>query len=390
MKFLHVSDLHIGKKLHNHSLDEDQVYILNQILDIAKDHAVDAILVAGDVYDKSLPSEKATEIFEDWITDLVKNDIAIYIISGNHDSRSRLGFGSRLFASSGIHLVTQYRGRVEKFLLGEGRDAVTLYMLPYVKLRELRKYFPDKDLKNTNHAFKEILAREEISPEEKNILMAHQHVDGGVISESEEIVIGGLDEVDACLFDRFSYVALGHLHKPQIVKSEKIRYSGSVLSYSKSEAASAGKEAKNVLLVEIDKEGKLGVEPIPLHPKRKLVIIRGRLADIARPGGLGSEFANDLVYFELTDEDPQVQVMQRLRPYFKYPLAVEMPGLLKNKKNRPRTAASVSKSPMENIKAFFDETLERELTDDEKLILENVIEDINKEESSGRDKDETY
>ena len=280
MKLLHISDLHIGKKLHGYSLYEDQRFILKQILDIAKEQQVDAIIVAGDVYDKSVPSETATEVFEEWITAVAESKIQIYIISGNHDSRSRLGFGSKIFKENGIHLVTEYDGKIETFSIGEGRDEVKLYMLPFVKLRELRKFFPDAKLDNINDAFKEIFSKEDIDPDEKNVLVAHQHVDGGVISESEAIMIGGLEEVNASLFQDFSYVALGHLHRPQALGSETIRYSGSILSYSQSEARVGGTQAKECVTVEFDDKGEVKVETIPLHPMREVVIVRGLLEEI--------------------------------------------------------------------------------------------------------------
>lgn len=389
MKFLHISDLHIGKRLHGFSLEEDQKYILDQIVDIAEENKVDALIVAGDVYDVGIPSESAMNIFDAWINKLIDKKIAVYIISGNHDSRNRLGFGRKIFEKSGVHLVTEYGGRIETFSLDDEYGQVKIYMLPFLKVRDLRQHFPDRKLVTIDEGMRAVIERENIDPAERNILVAHQYVDGGVTSDSEEIVIGGLEEIHPRIFSDFSYVALGHLHKPQTMGGENIRYSGSILRYSKSEAASEDQESKLCILVDIDGSGKAKCQPIDLIPMRDLITIQGDFKDLIEfaQTGQASDQGIDkcFIYFELTDQHPIPEVMARLRDAYPNTLAMNYINRESMKAAKKTKASSLSRDPRENIEDFFEAIRQRKMDDRELEIVDQILDEIRDGEAGGQE-----
>ena len=236
MKLIHLSDLHIGKRVNEFSMIEDQEYILKQILKIIDNEAPDGVIIAGDVYDKSVPSAEAVELFDDFIVRLSKRDLPVYIISGNHDSPERLAFGNRLMVSSNIYFSSVYNGKTERFELADEYGTTAIYMLPFVKPSHVRRFYPDDKIESYTDAIEVAVREMKINQGNRNIIITHQFVTGAERSDSEDISVGGTDNVDASAFDSFDYVALGHIHRPQNVGSETIRYCGSPLKYSFSEA----------------------------------------------------------------------------------------------------------------------------------------------------------
>ena len=217
MIFIHLSDLHIGKRVNEFSMIEDQEYILKQILNIIDGEAPDGVIIAGDVYDKPVPSAEAVELFDDFIVRLSKRDLPVYIISGNHDSPERLAFGNRLMASSGIHFSSVYNGKTERFELTDEFGTTAIYMLPFVKPSHVRRFYPDDKIESYTDAIEVAVREMHLNQDERNIIITHQFVTGAERSDSEDISVGGTDNVDASAFDGFDYVALGHIHRPQNV-----------------------------------------------------------------------------------------------------------------------------------------------------------------------------
>ena len=267
MKFIHLSDLHIGKRVNEFSMCEDQKYILRQILQIIDDEEPDAVIIAGDVYDKSIPSTEAVELLDSFLYRLSKRRSEVFIISGNHDSPERLSFGSRLIDGSGIHIAPVYSGEIKPFAV----KGVNIYLLPFIKPAHVRRFFEDEKIESYTDAMRVAIERMGVDEAQSNILVTHQFVTGSGITDSEDLSVGGSDNVDASVFEPFDYVALGHLHRPQNCGSEKIRYCGTPLKYSFSEA----NDRKSVTVGELDGEKQLTVRTVELMPQRDMVKLRG-------------------------------------------------------------------------------------------------------------------
>ena len=279
MKILHLSDLHIGKIIYEQSLLEDQEYMLKQIEKIIEKEKIEAVLISGDIYDRSIPPADAVDILNKFLNTLIKTlKVKVFIISGNHDSKERLNFGSQIFENDGLYIQTTYTGKIRKVELTE---KINIYMLPFIKPIEVKQYFENTKIETYNDAIKQIISKEKIDKNKINILMAHQFVTSGTInpetSESETINIGGIDNVDASNFSEFDYVALGHIHGPQKIGNEKIRYSGTMLKYSFSEVA----HNKSAVIIEI-KEGELDYKLKPLIPLRDMRKIQGPIEELIK------------------------------------------------------------------------------------------------------------
>ena len=281
MKLIHLSDLHLGKRVNEFSMLEDQAYILMKILNVIDDEQPDAVLIAGDVYDKTVPSAEAVELFDDFLVRLASRSfrgrsLQIFVISGNHDSPERLAFGGRLMDARGVHLSPVYSGSVKPVTLSDEFGPVNIYMLPFVKPVTVRRFFPDAKIENYTDAIAAAVGSMGIDTSGRNVLIAHQFVTGAERSESEDVSVGGMDNVDVTVFDGFDYVALGHIHGPQNIGSERVRYCGTPLKYSFSEAA----HRKSVTVVELGEKGSLAVRTVPLIPKRDMVDLRGRYDEL--------------------------------------------------------------------------------------------------------------
>lgn len=276
MKFLHLSDLHLGKRIHNFSMIEDQKYILQEILKVADEEKITSVIIAGDVYDKPVPSAEAVALFDDFLVSLAKRNLNVFVISGNHDSPERIAFGEKLMRLGRVYMSPVYNGKIEPVILDDEFGPVNVYMLPFVKPVHVRHYFEEERIEDYTDALKCVIAHMDIRETERNILICHQFVTGAMRSESEEISVGGLDNVDASVFEGFDYVALGHIHGPQNIGGEKVRYCGTPLKYSFSEADNK----KSVTIVELSQKGDMSVTTRELKPLRDLVKIKGFFSDI--------------------------------------------------------------------------------------------------------------
>lgn len=376
MKILHSSDLHIGKRVNEYSMLDEQQYILREILDIAQAEQPDAIILAGDIYDKSVPSAEAVSLFDDFLVGLSQLGKAIFIISGNHDSAERVAFASRIMQVSKIYLSPVYDGQIRPVVLHDGSSEVAFYLLPFIKPSVVLHYAePGTEIKTYDDAMRYVISTMDIDASRSNVLITHQFVTGAKRSESEDTVIGGLDNIDASAFDPFDYVALGHLHRPQYCGRETIRYSGSPLKYSFSEVD----DNKSVTIVEI----KAGQAPViterPLKPLHEWYDLRGTYDELtARDFYDGKGYQEAYVRITLTDEDDIPDGMRKLRTI--YHRLTE----LCYDNNRTRAGMTAIGKPM-NVSTLdpaqlFAELFEKQnaqpLSDEQNKYISNLIDDI--------------
>lgn len=304
MKLLHLGDLHLGKSLGDFDLIEDQKYILNQILEFIDKESVDAVLIAGDVYDRAVPSEAATRLLDLLLNQLASRKVKTFMISGNHDSDERLNYGSALFERNDIYISAKYRGNLDKYVVCDGDTEVNIYLLPFVKASHVKHYYPKAEIETYEDAVKVILENAEIDSEKINILVAHQFVAGKGedpdLSGSEGAgtqSVGLVEKIGYDCFDDFDYVALGHIHSPQRIGRDEVRYSGSPLKYSLSEV----NNEKSVPIVTIDEKNHVNIELFPLKPMRDMRHIKGKMEDLLNKANVTS--TEDFIYATLTDED---------------------------------------------------------------------------------------
>ena len=309
VELIHLSDLHIGKRVHEFSMIEDQKYILAQILAVVKEERADGVILAGDIYDKPVPPAEAVVVFDEFLTSLAQLSVPVFVISGNHDSAERLSFGARLLGGRGIFLSPVYEGSVEPVRLADEYGEVCVYLLPFVKPAVVRHAFEEEEIKSYDDAVRAAVAHMEVDTGKRNVLVAHQFVTGASRCESEELSVGGVDQVDVEAFEVFDYVALGHLHSPQQVGRETVRYCGTPLKYSFSEA----EQEKSVTVVEMKEKGNVEIRKIPLKPLRDMRKIRGTYLDVTALSCYQGTNTEDYLQITLTDEEDIPDGMQKLR-----------------------------------------------------------------------------
>ncbi len=369
MKILHTSDLHLGRSLNEHEdLIEDQRYVLNEMLAIIENNKIDAFLISGDIYDKSIPTIDAINLFNDFLNSLHKLKVEVFIISGNHDSNDRLNYGANLFDMMNIHIESIYKGQIKKYSLKD----VDIYLLPFIKPLHIKKYMADSEYKNINNAndmMKWVLNKEDINKKKKNILMMHQFVVAKgkdlELSDSEMAdSVGTLEKIDAKLLKDFDYVALGHIHKPQKV-TEKIIYSGSPLQYSFSECGNNN----HVVLYDSELDS---IEYIDLKPLRKMRIIKDTFENIMK-----MKKSDDLIKVELLDEEPIISPMDKIKKHFPNALAL---SFVKRKNNNKEIESVANKEYKENPLDAFSDLFEikkgRKMNKEEKGYMEDIINKI--------------
>lgn len=373
MKLLHLSDLHLGKRVNGFSMLEDQRVILTQIADLAEEQTVDAVLLAGDLYDKPVPPAEAVTLLDGFLTRLSGGGIPVFAISGNHDSPERLAFATRLLAGEGIHLTAQYQGPQPPFLLQDEYGDVAIYALPYLKPALVRHWNPEADIASYEEAVSYALGQWAVDKTRRNVLLAHQFVTGGVTCESEERSVGGVDQIPAPLFAAFDYVALGHLHGPQSVGRPTLRYSGSPLKYSFSECG----HEKSVTLVTLKEKGQVEIQALPLPPCRDLREIRGTYEEVtAKPFYQGTN-REDYLHVILTDEEDVPEAMGKLRTIY--------PNLMKLSYDNRRTqgVAEVTgaerpeeKTPLELFQDFYRLQNNQPMAPQQEALVRQLMETI--------------
>lgn len=373
MKLIHLSDLHIGKRVNEFSMLEDQKHILDNILDIIGNEAPDGIIIAGDVYDKSVPSAEAVQLLDSFLCRIAERKIPAYIISGNHDSAERLSFGGRLMDASGIHISPVYNGSVTPLQLSDEYGTVSIYLLPFLKPVNVRRFFPDAEIESYTDAVRVAVENMNIDKSGRNIIVTHQFVTGALRSDSEDISVGGSDNVDASVFDGFDYVALGHIHAPQKIGREAVRYCGTPLKYSFSEA----KHEKSVTVIELREKGKLEIRTVPLEPLRDMREIRGRYEDIVlRDSYLGTN-TDDYVRVTLTDEKDIPDAMNRLRVIYPNIMKLDYDNTRTRSNRITGTSGDVERrSPLELFSEFYEKQNNQPMTEEETAFVSRLIEKI--------------
>lgn len=303
MKLIHLGDLHLGRSLGEFDLIEDQKYILGQIIDLIDKEKVDAVLIAGDVFDKSIPSEAAVNLLDSFLKDLVSRDVKVFMISGNHDSDDRLNYGKWTFEKQGVYISAIYDGELDCHVLKDGDTEINIYMLPFVKASQVRHVYPDETIDTYEDAVRLVIDKAGIDESKCNIVIAHQFVAGKedpLLSGSESIGtqnVGTVEKVGYDCFSKFDYVALGHIHSAQKVGRDLCRYSGTPLKYSLKEI----NDKKSVPLITVNGKNDISFELVLLNPKRDVRHIRGKMEELLDPANISSP--DDFIYATLTDED---------------------------------------------------------------------------------------
>ncbi|HZJ56970.1 MAG TPA: exonuclease SbcCD subunit D [Clostridia bacterium] len=376
MKILHIADLHIGKRVNGFSMIEDQEHILDEILRITREEEPGAVLMAGDIYDKSQPSAEAVELLDEFLTRLTSLGQPVFIISGNHDSPERLSFGSRIMQSNGLHIAGVFDGSLEKMTLEDEHGIINIYMLPFIKPAMVRPFF-EEPIESYEEAVKTVISASSVNADERNILVAHQFVISGMKqpqqSDSEAISVGGLDHVDASVFDDFDYVALGHLHGPQPMGQDWIRYAGSPLKYSFSEA----RHTKSMTMVELGGKGEISIEQIPLAPLRDLRQIKGPIKELISVGSEDAEGAMDYIHAILTDEEEIYDAIGQLRQVYPNLMALDLENSRTQQVYDSEVLAasdSAEKDPLDLFSEFYQIQNNNDLTREEIRVMKEIFE----------------
>ncbi len=370
MKLIHTSDLHLGKRIYEYSMLEDQEFILKRIINIIDIEKPDGIIIAGDIYDKSIPSAEAVQLFDDFLVQLAKRRLEVFVISGNHDSPERIAFGARIMDVSGIHMSPVYSGEVSSFILKDEYGPVNIFMLPFIKPPQVRRFFGE-GVSTYTDAIRTAISGMKIEPKERNVLVTHQFVTGARRSESEEISVGGTDNVDAYVFEPFDYVALGHIHSPQNCGSEKIRYCGTPLKYSFSEA----KDQKSLTVVELHEKGSVSHRTIPLMPKRELVELKGSYEDLTLKAFYeNTTWQEDYTHITLTDEEDIPDAIGKLRTVYHHLMKLDYDNKRTRSNQEISGAEAVeAKTPFELFAEFYEMQNNQPMSEEQSDYMRDLI-----------------
>lgn len=375
MKLIHLSDLHLGKRVNDFPMLEDQAYILDRILEIIDAEQPEAVLIAGDVYDKTIPSSEAVALLDDFLVKLADRSLAVLLISGNHDSPERLAFANRLMEGRGVYIAPVYHGEVTPVTLEDVHGLVDFWLLPFLKPVHLRRFFPEEGVESYTDAMACAIRHMPLDPTRRNVLVTHQFVTGAERCESEEVSVGGADNVDASVFAPFDYVALGHIHGPQSIGEERVRYCGTPLKYSFSEV----RHQKSVTVIELEEKGTLNLRAVPLTPKRDMVELRGGFAQISSPAFYEQVDRDAYVRVILTDENDIYGAMGQLRSIY--------PNLMRLDYDNPRTRsgtaeleeADVKRNPLELFEEFYQQQNHQPMSEEQRGYLAELLEAIQEE-----------
>lgn len=373
MKFFHLSDLHLGKRVNEFSMLEDQWDILQKIVVFAKEHKPDAVLIAGDVYDKSMPIVEAVQLLDKFLVWLNELGIAVFIVSGNHDNAERVAFGAELLKNSSVHIVQSFNGNIAPVTLSDGYGDINIWMLPYLKPSLVRRHFPDKDIYTYSDAISAALSNANIDASARNVLIAHQFVTGAIKSESEEISVGGSENVDSSIFDGFDYVALGHIHRPQQIGRETLRYSGTPLKYSFSEAS----HTKSVTVVDMDGKGEIAISELPLLPLRDMREIRGTYNEIMNRNSYRGTNTEDYIHIVLTDEQDEPDAIAKLRNVYPNLMRLDYDNRRTQAASSLETVASTEKkTPSQLFGELFEIQNGQSMSEEQSKYVTNLFNEI--------------
>lgn len=373
MKLLHLSDLHIGKRVYEFSMLEDQKYILGEILGIVDRERPDGVLLAGDIYDKTVPSGEAVQVLDGFLTVLADRGIPVFLISGNHDSPERIAFGSEIMSGRGVYVSPVYDGTGRSVVMEDQYGPVTIWLLPFLKPAVVRHAFPDQEIGTYEDAVRTAVERLEVDTGTRNVLVSHQFVTGAFRCESEEVSVGGLDQVGVSVFAPFDYVALGHIHSPQHVGRETVRYCGTPLKYSFSEVS----QEKSVTMVELFEKGTIRVSQIPLRPLRDMRKLRGTYIEVTSRDFYKEMNTEDYVQITLTDEDDIPEGIRKLRTVYPNLMRLEYDNR-RTREDREVEAGSQEKdrTPLELLEEFYELQNNQPMNREQKELAEKTIQKI--------------
>ena len=373
MKLLHLSDLHLGKRVNGFSQIPDQKHILNQIMSIVNTEHPDAVLIAGDIYDKSVPSAEAVELFDGFLTRLSRADTDVFLISGNHDSAERIAFGGQLLSAARVYVSPVYDGTILSVDKADEFGTVRFHLLPFLKPAHVRAWFPDAKIVNYSDALETALSVCDLNPEDRHVLLTHQLVTGAERSESEDISIGGSDNVDAQVFAGFDYVALGHLHRPQNIGTN-LRYCGTPLKYSFSEAS----HEKSVTIVDLGKKGDVKIDTVPLTPLHDMKRIRGSYMELMdRSYYRNTDLPECYLHITLTDEEDIPDAIGRLRSVYPYLMQLDYDNRRTRQRRNPlEEAVQPESSPLELFGLLYEKQNNRPMNAEETGYIRTLMEKI--------------
>lgn len=380
MKILHTSDLHIGKYIGTYDLKEDTEYVLNQVVDTAIRERVEVVLISGDVFDRPNPSEEAIKMYVSFLKELLDKNIKVIAISGNHDSGIRLS-AYKAILGKGYFVEGEFNSPMRKVSLNDEYGPVNFYMLPFFTPFIVKSNLKlEKELENYDLAMDEIIKRENIDTSQRNIILAHQFVAGFKFGGSEEDFsysngdeknVAGVGIISLDKFQNFDYVALGHIHKPQKISRETIRYSGSLLKYKTSEIDGPD---KSVVIIDLKEKGNIEVKLDPIKPLHPFVKIEGLLSELTNT----NPNENDYVYLIVDDDKTPIEAKNKLTPYYKRIVDIEFPNdTLQQKMNLDTSLAD--KRPIDFICEYYREKTNKDLDEENKKLLAEIFIEANKE-----------
>lgn len=383
MKILHLADLHLGKILQEQSLIEDQEYMLKEIIEIIKNENVEIVLISGDVYDRSVPPAEAVNLLDNFLKILIKElKIKVFIISGNHDSKDRLGFGSKIFEDEGLYIESKYNGNLRKVELEDSYGKLNIYMLPFVKPIEVKDFFEDDLENNYNTAIHKIIEKERINKEERNIIMIHQFVTAGTIeperTESEILSLGGIENVDVSNFDDFDYVAIGHVHRPQQIGRKEARYAGTMLKYSFSEI----NHNKSVPVIDFKEKGNIEINLKELVPLRDMREIKGPIEELLKKENYELGNVNDYIKAVITNEETIYDAIGQIRRIYPNTLKLEIRNskTINGGQEQDLNLQKVKrKSELELFEDFYKSQNNVDLDEKQKEIIKDIISEVKDE-----------
>ena len=370
MRFLHLADLHIGKRVNGFSMIEDQKFVFEQVYNVIENEKIDGIIMAGDIYDKPVPSAEAVKLFDEMLTRLVSINLPIFVISGNHDSAERIGFGSDILSAAKVYSSRVYNGNLQKIELEDDYGKINVYLLPFIKPATVKNIYKEAEIKDYDDALEYVLSQEKIDETKRNVIVSHQFVTGAMRSESEEVSVGGLDNVSVENYEAFDYVALGHIHRAQQMGRESARYAGTLLKYSFSEE----KHNKSMTIVDLKEKGNIEIKEIPVKPLHDLKTIKGKFSKITSEEFYKELKKEDYYRAVLTDEDDILNAIGKLKSIY--------PNLMSMEYDNTRTRSysvvdnvetGETKSPLDYFEEFFEKQNGRKMSEKQRNYLLEIL-----------------
>lgn len=386
MKILHLADLHIGKIVLEQSLLEDQVYMLEQIVKKVEEEKIELVLISGDIYDRSVPPADSVTVLNNFLKVLVKDlKVKVCMIAGNHDSKERLNFGKEIFADDGLHICAIYDGKLEKQEFEDEYGKLNIYMLPYIKPVEIKQYFDeDEGITSYHDAVKKVIEKENIKEDERNIILSHQFVTAGNVepekSDSETLILGGTENVDVSVYDKFDYVALGHIHGPQRIGRDTARYSGTMLKYSFSEV----NQNKCLTILDFKEKGNLEINTsITIKPLRDMRVIKGPIEELTSKEIYSKTNREDYIRAIITNEEQVYDAIGQIKKIYPNTLRLD----IENSKSEIQQTLQISdlddikkKDEVDLFNEFYQYQNNQELNESQMDIMKQVVKEVKKED----------